>query len=167
MLKTTFSLQTSPKHSEEETACDSFLIADTTDVQLVSAVELRDVSAFRVRCDLMAGSIAQGCMVVLIGELDNITLSFAGGPDIEKVMNTTNPTSCYNRIVAYDIESDGTVGSLAVPGNILADVTSNSVAPCSQRQNAPLPSEFISDSFNINGVAKLNKYDLQGCRLWR
>ena len=89
----------------------------------------------------MTGSIAQGCMVVLVGELGNITMTFMRGTDIEEVMNTTYPTSCYNRVVAYDIESDGSVGSLALPGKILLDTTSNSVAPCLQRQNT-FPGEF-------------------------
>ena len=92
----------------------------------------------------MTGSIAQGCMVVLVGELGNITMNFTTvrGTDTEEVMNTTYPTSCYNRVVAYDIESDGSVGSLALPGKILADTTSNSVAPCLQRSNTPFPGEF-------------------------
>ena len=88
----------------------------------------------------MTGSIAKGCMVILVGELGNITMNFMRGTDIE-VMNTTNPTSCYNRVVAYDIESDGSVGSLALPGKILADTTSSSVAPCLQRQATPFPGE--------------------------
>ena len=121
-----------------------FLNADTTDVQLVSAMELRDVSAFRVRCDFMAGFTAQGCVVVLVGELQgNITVNFMRGTEIDEVINTVHPTSCYNRVVAYDIESDGSVGSLAVPGRILADTTSNSVATCLQQKKAPFPCEFL------------------------
>ena len=93
----------------------------------------------------MAGSTAQGCVVVLVGELQgNITVNFMRGIEIAKVINAVYPTSCYNRVVAYDIESDGSVGSLAVPGRILADTISNSVAStCLQQQKAPFPSEFL------------------------
>ena len=139
-----------------------FSNADTTDVQLVSAMELRDVSAFRVRCDFMAGSTAQGCVVVLVGELQgNVTVNFMRGTAVDEVINTVHPTSCYNRVVAYDIESDGSVGNLAVPGRILADTISNSLAThtCLQQQKAPFPCEF-SDGFimhNINGMAKFKQ----------
>jgi hypothetical protein len=106
-------------------------------------MELRDLSAFRVRCDFMTGSIAQGCVVVLVGERSNITVNFTRGTEVEVDLSTVHPTSCYNRVVAYDIESDGSVGSLAVPGKILADMTTNSAATCLQQQKAPFPSEFL------------------------
>ena len=89
----------------------------------------------------MTGSIAQGCMVVLIGKFDNITVNLKRGTNIEAVIDTTYPTSCYNKVIAFDIESAGSVGRLAVPGKILPDTTSNSVFQC--LQNAPSPSKFL------------------------
>ena len=162
MLKPLFVCKHHQVHNERKGVI-RFSNADTTDVQLVSAMELRDVSAFRVRCDFMAGSTAQGCVVVLVGELQgNVTVNFMRGTAIDEVINTVHPTSCYNRVVAYDIESDGSVGSLAVPGRILADTTSNSVATCLQQQKAPFPCEFLyptvsSCIYNINRMAKFTQ----------
>ena len=94
----------------------------------------------------MTGSIAQGCVVVLVGEFDSITvkLSREANNIIEEVINTPYPTSCYNEVIAFDIESDGSVGSLPVLGKILPDTTSNSVVQCLRRQNASSPSKFFS-----------------------
>ena len=67
-----------------------------------------------VQCDFITGSNAQGCMVVLVGEFENITVNLEqNGCD---VVNVSHPLSCYHKIFAFDIESDGSVGTLAVPG---------------------------------------------------
>lgn len=118
----------------------------------------------------MIGSIAHGCMVVLIGEVDNITVNFMRRADVGEVINAMHPTSCYSRVVAYDIESDGSVGSLPVPGKILADITSHSVVPCLQRQSAPTPSESLYPTVSLyihklNNVIHFHFADLQNVPL--
>ena len=101
------------------------------------------MGAFRVKCEFIPGSDAQGCMLVLVGELDNTTVKLTRGVYSEEAtISTVYPTSCYKRVIAYDIEYDGSVGSLAVPGKLLANTTSNSAAQCLQEQNAPFLSEF-------------------------
>ena len=49
-------------------------VTDTTDVQMVGAVVLSDVT-FRVQCDFIPGSDAQGCMIVLVGEYNNVSVT--------------------------------------------------------------------------------------------
>ena len=53
----------------------SRLIIDTTDVQKVSAVALDDQHTFIVECEFVPGSDAQGCLVVLVRELGNVTVN--------------------------------------------------------------------------------------------
>lgn len=66
----------------------------------------------------MTGSEAKGCMVVLLGESENTTVTLMRNiSDTEKMIvhRLAYPLSCYDRVLAYDIESDGSTGTLAVP----------------------------------------------------
>ena len=110
----------------------SFLIdyTDTTDVQLVSVVELRDLCAFRVKCDFISGSDAQGCMVVLTGDYDNISITLLMSQTNSEIVNIANSVSCYKGVVAFDIEHDGQIGTLAVPGKLSGSFDSNTTATC-------------------------------------
>ena len=83
------------------------------------------MNAFVVQCVFITGSNAQGCMVVLVGELENITANLEQNGS--KVLNVSHPLSCYHEIFAFDIESDGSVGTLAVPGVL---VGSKGVTSC-------------------------------------
>ena len=75
------------------------------------------MNAVVVQCDFITGSNAQGCMVVLVGEFDNITANLSNLEENgSKVLTISHPLSCYYEIFAFDIESDGSVGTLAVPG---------------------------------------------------
>jgi hypothetical protein len=94
--------------------------ADTTDVQVVTATLLEGVNASIIQCEFITGSTASGCMVVLTGfEAYNVNLT----RDINTNSATTtitleHPPSCHTGVEAFDIESDGSVGSLAVPGQL-------------------------------------------------
>ena len=88
--------------------------AVTTDVQNVTATLIETMNGFVVQCDFITGSNAQGCLVVLVGEFDNVTANLS----ILK-QNISYSLSCYHVIYAFDIESDGSVGTLAVPGVIV------------------------------------------------
>ena len=76
----------------------------------------------RVECEFIYGSDADGCVVVLVsgGEVDNTTLNIAIEDNINSIAVTElelpSPLHCYSRVYALDIESDGTIGSLLVPG---------------------------------------------------
>ena len=87
------------------------------------------MDAVVVQCDFITGSNAKGCMVVLVGEVDNVT--YTAMLTLEhngcEVLNVSYPLSCYYEIFAFDIESDGSVGMLAVTGVLLTDSTSNDI----------------------------------------
>jgi hypothetical protein len=94
--------------------------ADTTDVQFVTATLMEGVNASIIQCEFVAGSTASGCMVVLTGVVTyNINLT----RDINKNLAISFVTlehlpSCYTGVEAFDIESDGSVGTLPVPGQL-------------------------------------------------
>ena len=92
-------------------------IIDTTDVQMVTATAIDGINAFIVHCEFIAGTDAQGCMVVLVGELDNITAYLERNDS--KVLTANNPLSCYHDIFAFDIENDRMNGTLAIPGMLV------------------------------------------------
>ena len=80
-------------------------------------------STVTIECDFIKNSDAQGCMVVLEGEVDseqhNHTRNNESGHIMHGVFVLTHPLSCYDKVFGFDIESDGSVGNLAVPGLIM------------------------------------------------
>ena len=85
---------------------------------------------FVVQCDFISGSNAQGCMVVLVGEVNNITVNVTrNNPCTTLTVNVTK--NCYDKVFGFDIESDGSVGTLAVPSVIIRNVN-NTCAPQSE-----------------------------------
>jgi hypothetical protein len=91
---------------------------DTTDVQKVSAVALDDQHTFIIECEFIPGSDAQGCLVVLVGESDNITVNLTRSSKVVTV-EVANPPSSYFKVLAFDIERDGSVATLSIPGDII------------------------------------------------
>ena len=69
-----------------------------------------------VRCDFITGSDAQGCMVVLIGESGNTTVNLTRDDSSLCAMEALPLTMMFSHIFGFDIESDGSVGTLPVPG---------------------------------------------------
>ena len=83
----------------------------------ITLIEGANVS---VECEFIAGSDATGCMVVLIG-LVAYPINLTRNPN--KTLTTLMVTLelspfCYTGVEAFDIESDGSVGSLAVHGQL-------------------------------------------------
>ena len=99
-------------------------VTDTTDVQMVRAVVLSDVT-FRVQCDFIPGSDAQGCMIVLVGDYNNVSVTLLMNLTNTEIINVTTSVSCYKRVIAFDIEYDGQVGTLAVPGKLSGNVNTS------------------------------------------
>ena len=79
-----------------------------------------------VQCNFTTGSNARGCMVVLTSlyhgeESQNLTRNLTTNLAMSTI--TLNyAQSCYHGVEAFDVESDGTVGSLAVPGMLFRNV---------------------------------------------
>ena len=84
------------------------------------------MNAFKVQCDFISGSDAQGCLVVLVGKFDNITMNLERNNPctIEEVLNATFPlSSYYTTVYGFDIEMDGSEGNLAIPGELITDMS--------------------------------------------
>ena len=116
---------------------------DTSDVQAARVVATGDSNRVRVECDFILGSDADGCVVVLLstGEVDNTTLNSTRENNSSQMAVTQlelpSPLHCYNRVYALDVESDGSIGSLPVPGVLdLADTdTAVSCSPMDTRRS--------------------------------
>ena len=118
------------------------LSTDTTDVQKVTAT--MSAEAITVQCMFVNGSTARGCMVVLVGQSDNMTVTLTredlcatGTVNYTHLLQNT----CITGVIGYDIESDGTVGTLAITGEL-----SNDTLTClpSERTTEYHSSEFMT-----------------------
>ena len=113
---------------------------------MVRAVVLSDVT-FRVQCDFIPGSDAQGCMIVFVGEHDNVSVTLLMNLTNSEIINVTNSVSCYKRVVAFDVEHNGQIGTLAVPGKLSGNVnTRTKCLPSSNPANKGKLLNPISDS---------------------
>ena len=94
----------------------------TTDVQNVTATPVESMNAFVVQCVFITDSNAQGCMVVLVSDFGNSTCVLDRiDPCVLEFFNTTDPfIVSFCKLFAFDIESDGSIGTLAVPGVIMS-----------------------------------------------
>ena len=103
----------------------------------------------RVQCDFITGSDAQGCVVVLVGNF-NETLNLTrpeNASDVSEtyMFNLEYTISCFMSVLAYDIEKDGSIGSLAIYGEIHKNVSTLEMSKCT-----PQPSnEHDMCKFNI------------------
>ena len=118
------------------------LSTDTTDVQKVTATV--SAEAITVQCLFVNGSTARGCMVVLVGQSYNVTVNLTRqGLCATGIFNDTHllQNACITGVIGYDIESDGTVGTLAIFGEI-----SNHTLTCLPSERTPEPglSEFVT-----------------------
>ena len=114
---------------------------DTTDVQMITALVQEDNRRFTLQCSFMDNSNAQGCMVVLVSsfgtEKRNLTRS---GIQSMEVVNVMYPLSCYSRMYGYDIESDGSLGTLAILGIIAGN--SSGFVLCVPEELIPHPGKL-------------------------
>ena len=114
---------------------------DTTDVQNVTATLIAGVNASTIQCEFITGSTASGCMVVLTGFMA-YHVNLTRDPNTNSTTLTVtldNPPSCYTGVVAFDIEADGLIGSLPVPGQLGGRLLET---PCTP--NVVLPGENIN-----------------------
>ena len=98
-------------------------------MQRVVATLSNGINASTLQCKFITGSDATGCMVVLTSEYSQKTqYNLTRNSTISEVLSVTleHSLSCYTEVKAFDIESDGSVGTLPVPGQLIV----NSQAPC-------------------------------------
>ena len=111
---------------------------DTTDLQGVRIVVTQPNATIGVTCDFIPGSDAQGCMVVLIGESENMTVNITR--DDECTTKILQLASTLSDVFGFDIESDGSVSTLAIPGTISVTTGIPSCLPRNTMiQNSPTP----------------------------
>ena len=98
------------------------------------------VNTSTIQCEFIEDSNADGCQVVLTTNNGQVVYY-----NLRKNQNTNSttiavsiehPPSCYSIVEAFDIESDGSVGTLAISGHIV----NLSQAPCT---SATLPGSFV------------------------
>jgi hypothetical protein len=90
---------------------------DTTDVQLVKMILSITTDVIKIQCDFIPGSNAQGCLVVMVGESGNTTTKLMRTNTLTAgTCLTSLPSNNYQHLLAFDIESDGSVGTVEVPG---------------------------------------------------
>ena len=103
-------------------------------MQRVFAQPVKDHRAFHVQCDFVEGSDAQGCMILLVGTYSNVTVNitkrYRNSISADTTVNVVEPTSCYHEVYAFDIEYDGSMGTLAIPGQLSTEGESSLVPQC-------------------------------------
>ena len=134
----------------------------TTDLQGISVVVTEAKATIEVMCDFIPGSDAEGCMVVLVGELDNTIVNLTRDDDCTiKTLSLSTPLS---DVFGFDIESDGSVGTLPISGIITPVKTSDD--PLCQLSNSVQTlhvlgeycSYGIKTTYNIHDFAYTHMY---------
>ena len=107
-----------------------------------------DNDVITVKCDFLANSDAQGCMVVLLGESNNLTVNITRDETISVctvVVDAFNET--FHTVLGFDIESDGSVYDIGVPGVVLmASDTDNTALTCTSESD----SDEVITTFTTN-----------------
>ena len=109
------------------------IISVTSDVQAVNATVVGE-STINIQCWFIHGSDALGCKVVLVSdyrgvnnETMNITRKTNNIMSVFGTFNLTQPVSCYNRVLAFDIEISNTLSNVTIEGNFQPTATTNSI----------------------------------------
>ena len=125
--------------------------ADTTDVQRVVATLSNGTNASTLQCEFITGSDATGCMVVLTSEYSQkVQYNLTRNTTISEVLSVTleHSPSCYTGVEAFDIESDGSVGTLPVPGQLGGRLET----PCTPVEVIPGSQHLLELLFTNNNI---------------
>ena len=97
----------------------------------MTAEAIETDNSFVVWCDFISGSEAHGCLVVVLGVHDSITVEVERGSSL--VLNISTPLSCYHDVLAFDIEHE-TPGMPTVLRLLINDTSRNNqtVITCSR-----------------------------------
>ena len=102
---------------------------------MVKVTLIEGINTSTIQCEFIPGSDATGCMVVLTGFVPyhvNLTRNPSTN-SATTIVTLELPPSCYTGVEAVDIESNGSVGSLAVPGQLGGKLET----PCAPIQTSP------------------------------
>ncbi len=91
----------------------------TTDLEEVQ-LYLVENTTYSIQCSYISGSNARGCVFILVGGVEgvaNIT-GIVNRTSSEGVRIKVPNIGCYREVLAFDLESDNTTGTLPVRGNI-------------------------------------------------
>ena len=109
------------------------IISVTSDVQAINATVVGE-STINIQCWFIRGSDALGCKVVLVSdyrgvnnETMNITRKTNSIISVFGTFNLTQPVSCYNRVLAFDIEISNILSNVTIEGKFQPTATKNSI----------------------------------------
>ena len=113
-----------------------------------------------LQCEFITGTDAQGCSVVLVGrsKIDSVTFTInltktdasTSLTELQRMLNSTFSLSCYQSMYGFDIESDGSVGALAVPGELL--INTSMTTTCNTQSTLTPPPSGIVYYFIVTGM---------------
>ena len=96
-------------------------------MQNITASRLDDTNNFMLKCVFVSGSNARGCMIVLVSAFHNTTVNLIREGSCISSTSTVDVTTILSsnicEVFGFDIESDGSIGTIAVPGGLLLNVS--------------------------------------------
>ena len=93
-----------------------FCFADTTDVQAVTVAQEEGANTSTIQCDFISGTDAIGCMVMLTNEGQETIYNLTRSGNLNCSILTLEHPLSYTGVEGFDVKADGSVGSLAIPG---------------------------------------------------
>ena len=119
---------------------------DTTDVQHITVMHSTTAHGTKpvaVYCEVITNSDAKGCLVVLtVDGYDNVTFNLTRGDNTSYACSTVEDVEFSGEVtgvVGYDVESDGSIGNLAISGKVVRTV--DYVFKCSNKIKEREPSD--------------------------
>ena len=112
------------------------LVLATFDIERVM-MEISSENIIVIDCHFINGSDAQGCKVVIVSDhpsVDNITTMLIRSNESDLIasgqLTLTYHIDCYHHVLAFDIETNGTISSSWAIRERIGDLNSN-VSQCS------------------------------------
>ena len=105
-----------------------------SDVKAVTTIAVGE-SAIDIQCLFIHGSDARGCRVELVSDypsVNSVIMNISRNDMVGSAKFTLNqPVSCYNRVLAFDIEVNHALSNLTIEGDIMFQPRSTPNTLCS------------------------------------
>ena len=82
----------------------------------MTVAQIEGANMSTIQCDFITGTDAIGCMVVLTNEGEETIYNLTRIGNLNCSILTLDHSLSYTGVVGFDIEGDGSVDSLAIPG---------------------------------------------------